>query len=351
MKGVILAGGEGKRLRPYTLKTPKPMVPIMNKPVMEYSIKLLKEFGITDIYITIFYKGDSIKNYFQNGEDWGVNITYLNEYKPLGSAGGIFKAKDLLDEPFIIISGDAFTNLSIEDAVNFHFQKKALVTIVSKNVENPLEYGICQSDENGKLVSFVEKPNDYKLDVQQVNTGIYVMDPKVIREYSFLGETDFSRDVFPALLRNNERVFVYNTPDYWRDIGSPDSYRKAREDYLRGYVTEVLDQTLNTDWLENMDSLNGETNPHNSKYITRLLVPCPSYKKQEVLNLLFQDQHDGRYSNRPEEIFISHWSGGWTRIIDEPSKGFIIYSKASRRNLAKEFANYYFKKIKQWQKV
>ncbi|MGF2617082.1 NTP transferase domain-containing protein [Rossellomorea vietnamensis] len=348
MKGVILAGGRGTRLKPYTLSVPKPMVTIMNKPILEYNIDLLKANGISSIMITTCYKAEKISEYFGDGRKLGVNITYLQEELPLGTAGGVFNSRDYLDEPFVVLSGDAFTSLSLRHAIQFHQENAAALTIVGKELVSPRGYGICKTDREGRLIEFVEKPHVGQIDSNLVNTGIYIIEPELLKKYRFEGYTDFSKDVFPSLLAEKEDIFVFRTDDYWRDIGNPEQYKLAREEFLTGQMklrkervgTGILDEFVTV-----RDGFESTLN-----YLTRMMVSCPDHQKQQVINKLVEEQKDVPVLNL-DGILISHSVGGWTRIVDQPSNGFIIYSKAERRNLAKEFAGYYFNKIKQWQKV
>lgn len=334
MKAVILAGGEGKRLRPYTMSVAKPMVPILNKPILEYSINLLRSYGIKDILITTCYKSNTIKEYFGDGSRFHVNITYLEERKPLGTAGGIFLAHHLLKEPFLVLSGDAFTNIPLDQVINFHTSKKAAMTLVSKEVPNPREYGICYTNQNRKLIDFVEKPATWE--GNEVNTGVYIVEPFLLKKYSRKGALDFSRDLIPSLLTNNEAVYVFKTNAYWRDIGSPEEYKKAREDLMRGQFTPEKAYLARKSDTVKLDP-----------FITRVQVACPKVKKPFVLAKLLETVP----SMDEEEFMIQHRDGGWTKIVSDPDRGFIIYSKADRRNLARELARYYGKKIKTWQKV
>jgi len=142
MKAIIMAGGEGSRLRPLTCDLPKPMVPIMNIPIMEHIINLLKKHGITEIGVTLMYLPQKIKDYFGNGSNFGVNITYFTEDTPLGTAGSVKNAEDFLDETFIVISGDSLTNMNITKAIEFHRMKNSKATLVLTRVDVPLEYGV-----------------------------------------------------------------------------------------------------------------------------------------------------------------------------------------------------------------
>ncbi|BCB04820.1 nucleotidyltransferase family protein [Bacillus sp. KH172YL63] len=335
MKAVILAGGEGRRLRPYTMSIAKPMVPIMNKPILEYSINLLKAYGIKDILITTCYRSETIKEYFENGEAFNVNITYLEEKSPLGTAGGLFLARHRFREPFLVLSGDAFTNLPIDRVIEFHYEKKAVMTVVSKDVASPKEYGVCHTNRNRKLVDFIEKPEEWE--GNEVNTGVYMLDPILLERYSNKGIRDFGQDFIPQLLNNDEEVYVYKTSAYWRDIGNPEEYKGAREDLMKGQFSHP---SFKKSFTESKESF--------QPFVTRLQVACPNGKKPMVLAKLLETVPS---STSKKEVIFQHRDGGSTRIISDPNRGFIIYSMAQRRNLALELARYYGKKIKIWQKV
>jgi Nucleoside-diphosphate-sugar pyrophosphorylase involved in lipopolysaccharide biosynthesis/translation initiation factor 2B, gamma/epsilon subunits (eIF-2Bgamma/eIF-2Bepsilon) len=219
-----MAGGEGSRLRPLTCDLPKPMVPIMNKPVLEHTIMLLKKYGITDIGITLMYHPKIIKDYLGSGSTYGVNITYFLEESPLGTAGGIKNARDFLDQTFIVISGDSLTDLDIESAIRYHRAKQSVATLVLTKVAVPLEYGVVLTDEDGSVNGFVEKPSWGELFSDMVNTGIYILEPDILEFIEQGKNTDFSRDVFPALLSSSKKIFGYVTTDYWCDIGDTRSY-------------------------------------------------------------------------------------------------------------------------------
>ncbi|HEX2927265.1 MAG TPA: mannose-1-phosphate guanyltransferase [Ruminiclostridium sp.] len=232
MKAIIMAGGEGSRLRPLTCDLPKPMVPIMNKPVLEHTIDLLKNYGITDIGITLMYHPQIIKDYLGSGNSYGVNITYFLEESPLGTAGGVKNARDFLDETFIVISGDSLTNLDIESAVNYHLVKKSIATLILARVDVPLEYGVVLTHEDGSVRGFVEKPSWGEILSDTVNTGIYILEPDILDYIESGKNTDFSRDVFPALLCSSNKIFGYVTNSYWCDIGDTRSYINSHCDIL-----------------------------------------------------------------------------------------------------------------------
>lgn len=236
MKAVIMAGGEGTRLRPITCGIPKPMVPVLNKPVMEYTIELLKNHGIVDIAATLAYFPAVITDYFGNGEHWGVNLRYYIEHTPLGTGGSVKNAEDFLDDTFIIISGDALTDINIKNAIQYHRSKNSKATLVLKRVGIPLEYGVVITDDSGRIVRFLEKPNWGEVFSDTVNTGIYILEPEVLHYYNKGDNFDFSKDLFPKLLRDNVPMYGYVSEDYWNDIGDLKVYKEVNFDILFGKV-------------------------------------------------------------------------------------------------------------------
>jgi mannose-1-phosphate guanylyltransferase/phosphomannomutase len=242
MKAVIMAGGSGTRLRPLTSHLPKPMVPVAGQPMAEHIVRLLKKHNMKDIIFTLHYLPDSIKDYFTDGAQWGVNIKYsVEEGRPLGTAGCVKAIQDVLDETFIVISGDGLTDIDLTAAVKFHKEKKSKATLVLKRVENPLEYGVVITDNDGRIQRFVEKPGASEIFSDTVNTGIYILDPEVML-YVIMGrEQDFSNDLFPLLLLRNEPMYGYVDEGYWCDVGNLAVYRQAHIDILDGKVDLDLD--------------------------------------------------------------------------------------------------------------
>jgi mannose-1-phosphate guanylyltransferase/phosphomannomutase len=236
MKGIIMAGGTGTRLRPLTCNIPKPMMPIIGKPVMQYSLELLKNSGIKDIGITLQYLPDSIIDYFGDGSEFGVNLQYFIEEIPLGTAGSVKNAEDFLDETFIVISGDAVTDVNIMDALKYHRDKKSVATIILKEVKVPLEYGVVVTNKDGRITGFLEKPNWSEVFSDKVNTGIYIFEPEIFRFYDKNKKFDFSNDLFPILMRNNIDMYGYNSNFYWCDIGGINEFMQCNYDILEGYV-------------------------------------------------------------------------------------------------------------------
>ncbi|GAC1348894.1 MAG: mannose-1-phosphate guanyltransferase [Vulcanimicrobiaceae bacterium] len=237
MKAVVMAGGEGSRLRPLTSRRPKPLAPIANKPVMEHIVDLLRRHGITDIVATLHYLADEIESYFGDGSDFGVKMQYVVEDTPLGTAGAVKLAANLLgDEPFLVISGDALTDLDLTALVADHRAAGASATITLQRVTNPLEFGVVITDERRRITRFLEKPSWGEIFSDTINTGIYVLDP-IVLSYMEAGKSyDFSRDIFPRLLHEEKLISGYIATEYWTDIGNLQQYQQANYDALSGKV-------------------------------------------------------------------------------------------------------------------
>lgn len=240
MKAVIMAGGEGTRLRPLTCGVPKPMVPILNKPMMEHILNLLRFHGITEIASTLWYLPKDVTDYFGDGSDFGVSMEYFVEEQPLGTAGSVKNAEDFLDETFIVVSGDSLTDIDLTKAVEFHRSRNAVATIVLTRVSNPLSYGIVIRDEDGRIQQFLEKPSWSEVFSDTVNTGIYVLEPEVLQLFGRGENFDFSRDLFPKLLQQKAPLYGYIADGYWSDVGNLDVYRQAQQDCLDRKVRITL---------------------------------------------------------------------------------------------------------------
>jgi mannose-1-phosphate guanylyltransferase/phosphomannomutase len=236
MKAVIMAGGEGSRLRPLTIARPKPMVPVVDRPAIVHIIELLKKHGITEVVITLQYLAAVIQEYLGDGTNYGMKIHYTVEESPLGTAGSVRQGIEWLDDTFMVISGDALTDFDLTAAVRYHRQKKSMATIVLKRMPNPLEYGVVIIDDDGRVQQFQEKPSWGEVFSDTVNTGIYILEPKVF-EYYEAGEVfDFSNNLFPILLEKGDPMFGYVADGYWCDVGSIPDYMRASAEYLRGEV-------------------------------------------------------------------------------------------------------------------
>ncbi|MDD5749084.1 MAG: nucleotidyltransferase family protein, partial [Actinomycetota bacterium] len=196
-KAIVLAGGQGVRLRPLTSNQPKPMLSVANRPLLEHIIELLAANGYLDIVLTLQFLPSTITNYFGDGSNLGVNLTYVVEEIPLGTAGSVRNARGFLDSPFLVISGDALTDIELEKVVEFHLNKGASVTIVLKKVQNPLEFGIVICDSDGRVKMFLEKPGWGDVFSDTINTGIYVINPDVLDYIPDGTQFDFAKDLFP----------------------------------------------------------------------------------------------------------------------------------------------------------
>ena len=231
-----MAGGEGSRLRPLTSQRPKPLVPVAGRPIMEHILLLLRKHQIRDVVATVQYLGANIRNYFGDGSESGVSLTYSVEDSPLGTAGSVKLAEEQLRDTFVVISGDALTDIDLAAAVRFHRQRRSMATIVLKPVPNPLEYGVVVVDEGGAVQQFIEKPSWGEVISDLANTGIYVLDPAVF-DYFKRGEVvDWSGDVFPKLLEDGQPVHGWVADGYWEDVGNHAAYVKANFDCLEGRV-------------------------------------------------------------------------------------------------------------------
>jgi mannose-1-phosphate guanylyltransferase/phosphomannomutase len=236
VKAVVMAGGEGTRLRPLTSNQAKPMVPIAGKPCMEHILDLLRKHGFDDVIVTVAFLPQAIRGYFGDGDALGIEMSYSVEESPLGTAGSVRLAADQLDEPFIVISGDALCDVDLAQLVETHFEKKAAVTIGLVSVENPLEFGIVVTDEDGRVERFLEKPSWGQVFSDTINTGIYVLDPEVLRHVPTDQPYDFAKELFPLLLEMGRPLYGCVLEGYWQDIGNLDQFRQANYDALDGKV-------------------------------------------------------------------------------------------------------------------
>lgn len=240
MKGVILAGGKGTRLYPLTKHVPKPMLSLLGKPVLEYTINLLKEYGVTDIMITLEYLPETVMTYFGNGEKWGVSIQYFIEEEPLGTAGSLSHLAHFLTEPFIVMSGDSITDLNLTEVMDFHRNHHGIMTMVTKEVENPFHYGVVICDGEGHVEKVIEKPKRHEVMSDRINTGIYILEPRALSYIQEGHKVDFSLDVIPTLLAASESIFAYYTNPYWVDIGQVSHYKKAHWDAMKRQQSDYV---------------------------------------------------------------------------------------------------------------
>jgi mannose-1-phosphate guanylyltransferase / phosphomannomutase len=238
LKGVIMAGGFGTRLKPLTINRPKPMVPVANRPLMEHIVALLRRHGITDLVSILYFQPDHITSWFGDGSRFGVNMQYVTADADYGTAGAVRNASHLLgDERVIVISGDVLTDFDLGDAVASHERRGAEATIALTSVDNPLAFGIVILDEEtGRIERFLEKPTWGEVFSDTINTGIYILEPGALRRVPEKTNFDFSRDLYPQMLRDGAGLYGHVAEGYWRDIGNIDEYRLAHRDVLAGRV-------------------------------------------------------------------------------------------------------------------
>ena len=231
MKAFILAAGVGTRLRPLTFECPKPMIPLLNKPVIEHTINNLKKHNIDSVVMNLHTLPEQITDYFGNGKKFGININYSMEETLLGTAGGLKKCKKFFDSTFVVMSGDGLSNVDLTAAIAFHKKKKALATMIVKQVETRFSYGITLTDKSGKIVKFVEKPTWSSIFSNTVNTGIYIFEPEVFK-YIPDNFYDFGKDLWPRLLKLKKPIYAYLMSGYWTDIGNIEEYKQGVKDAL-----------------------------------------------------------------------------------------------------------------------
>jgi mannose-1-phosphate guanylyltransferase / phosphomannomutase len=237
MKAVVMAGGEGSRLRPLTANKPKPLVPVCNQPIMEHILTLLKRHGVKDVVATLYYLADEIQGYFGDGSEFDVSINYSIEDTPLGTAGSVKKAEHLLrDGTFFIVSGDALTDCDLSKALEFHRAKGSLATLILYRVPSPLEFGVVITDEENRIVRFLEKPSWSEVFSDTVNTGMYILEPEVFDLMEPGRAYDWSQDIFPRLLHEKKPIYGYVMEEYWADVGSLSQYREVQEHMLAGRI-------------------------------------------------------------------------------------------------------------------
>ncbi len=236
MTAVIMAGGEGSRLRPLTSRHPKPLVPVVGTPVVEHILRLLRDHGITRVIVTLQYLGAEIRNRLGDGSDLDMEIEYVIEDRPLGTAGSVRNAAHLLDDTFLVISGDSLTDIDLTSVITRHRRTGSHASIVLSSVANPLEYGVVVTDADGRVRRFLEKPSWGEVFSDHVSTGIYVVERSVLEHIEPQAPADWSGDVFPRMLAAGEPLFGIVADGYWCDIGSIQSYMQANWDALEGRV-------------------------------------------------------------------------------------------------------------------
>lgn len=232
MKAVILVGGEGTRLRPLTLRTPKPIVPVVDRPFLRYQLDLLATVGITEIIFSVAYKPERIQAVFGDGSELGRRILYAVEETPLGTGGAVKNAEPQLDDLTVVFNGDVLTDVDLPAVIAAHKQADASATIVLFPVPNPAAYGLVETDARGHVSRFIEKPKPEQITTDRINAGIYVLDTRTLSLMPPGVNHSIERGFFPALLARGDRVLGYVHQGYWIDIGTPEKYLQVHRDIL-----------------------------------------------------------------------------------------------------------------------
>jgi mannose-1-phosphate guanylyltransferase len=241
MKALILAGGEGTRLRPLTLNTPKPIVPVANIPFLRYQIELLRQHGIREVILSLSYQPSKIEALLGDGSDVGTHIQYVVEQSPLGTAGAYKNAEHLLNEATIVFNGDILCELDLGEVIRVHQTSKATATLVLTRVENPCAYGLVETTSDGTITRFLEKPQPDEITCNTINAGTYVLEPTVLRSIPPGENYSFERGVFPSLLKDQKRMRAYVADGYWIDIGTPQKYLQVHQDLLQRRFRPAVD--------------------------------------------------------------------------------------------------------------
>src|SRR5918998_6285073 len=240
MQALILAGGKGTRLRPLTVYTPRPVPPFCTRPFLLYQIDTLRRAGIRDITLSLSYQPSKIEQQLGDGSDFGVRLSYTVEPQPMGTAGAYKFAEELIREPTVVFNGDILTDLDLEHVIAQHHERKATATIVLTPVENPSAYGLVETEPDGRVRRFLEKPKPDEISVNTINAGTYVLEPRVLDLIPAGENYSFEYQLFPDLLRRGE-AFYAHIPDnaYWIDIGTVERYLQVHHDLLSGRVKNV----------------------------------------------------------------------------------------------------------------
>jgi NDP-sugar pyrophosphorylase family protein len=235
MKAILLAGGKGTRLRPLTVHTPKPIVPIMNRPFLYYQIDLLKQVPeIDEVILSLNYQPRRIEEVFGEGDDLGVRLRYVVEPMPLGTAGAVRYAGDSLQESVLVFNGDVLTQVDLAAVLRLHRERKAKATIVLTPVENPRAYGLVETDGDGSVRRFLEKPGEDEITCNTINAGIYVLEPDTFDRIPKDTAWSIERSFFPSLIERGETFVAYIYDGYWIDIGTPAKYLQVHRDIMDG---------------------------------------------------------------------------------------------------------------------
>ena len=251
MKAILLAGGKGTRLRPLTIHTPKPIVPIFNRPFLHYQIDLLKQVPeIDEVILSLNYQPRRIEEIFGDGSDIGIRIRYVVEPAPLGTGGAIKYAGDKLTESVVVFNGDVLTQIDLAAVIRLHRERQAKATIVLTPVENPSAYGLVETDPSGNILRFLEKPKPEEITTNNINAGIYVLEPGTFDRIPSDVAWSVERSYFPSLIERGETFVGYIYDGYWIDIGTPEKYTQVHRDVMDGrYATGPFREAAGRAWI------------------------------------------------------------------------------------------------------
>ncbi len=246
LQAVLLVGGLGTRLRPLTNDRPKSIVPVVNRPVLEHTINYLKRFGINDIIITLNYLPEVIEEYFGDGSEFGIRLTYFMEEEPRGTAGAVKNAESYLEKTFFVLNGDVFTDMDLNNMLAFHRKKKAETTIALTWVENPSAFGVVETDAKNRVIRFIEKPSPGTETTNWINAGTYILEHDVLNSIPPNVHHMFENGLFPHLVNTGKPVYGYPYKGYWLDMGNPAHYYTINMD--------MMSQKLNLLTIKNIGS-------------------------------------------------------------------------------------------------
>lgn len=296
MKVVILAGGQGTRMGGLTKDIPKPMVPLAGKPILEHQLNLLSRYNLTDITILVGYKSEIIKNYFKDGVNWGVNIDYYQDPKPLGTSGSLKEIQNDISAPFLLMYGDTILDIHLKDLINFHHKKKSIASLVVHPNDHPEDSDLIEIDKKGNVINFFSKPHKKNIYFRNlVNAALYVLDPEVfnfIRKGIF---SDFGKDIFPKVLSSGKGISAYNTTEYIKDIGTPQRLKEVENDFFSGKIkksNKVYKQKAI--FLDRDGVINVESDPIDTvekfKLLPRVSEALKKINKSVYLNVIITNQ-------------------------------------------------------------
>ena len=268
MQAVVLVGGEGTRLRPLTYALPKPMAPLLGRPFIGWIIERLRMAGVDDVILSCCYLPEAIEAHFGNGRAHGVRMHYVHEDEPLGTAGAIRNAVHHIEGTIFVCNGDILTTLDLRAQLDMHRDRGAIATLHTRSVEDPSAFGVVETDTNGRVRRFIEKPKPGETSAREINAGTYVLEPEAVEAIPIGRPVSIERDTFPLLIEMTGRVYARSTLDYWIDVGRPETYRQAHRDILdRRFATPLGVEVLPRIWSADGSPLPDDIDARGPAYI------------------------------------------------------------------------------------